>query len=90
MHVEQLVGHRTDRFDDQGTDGDIGDEMTVHDVHMHPVAAALVDGADLIAQPREIGRENGGGDLDGWGGQGKSPAAVSAALLVWSSCDSES
>ena len=41
-----------------------GHEMAVHHVDMDPVGARRVDGADLLAEPGEIGREDGGGDTD--------------------------
>src|SRR3546814_14515368 len=41
--------------------------MAVHDVDMHPVGARRLDAAYLLAQPREIGAEDRGGDPDGGG-----------------------
>jgi hypothetical protein len=39
--------------------------MPVHHVDVDPVGARLVDGAHLLAEPGELGREDGGGDADG-------------------------
>ena len=38
--------------------------MAVHHVDMDPVGAGRVDRAHLLAQPREIGGEDRGGDAD--------------------------
>ena len=46
--------------------------MPVHHIHMHPVAARRIDGADVLAKPRKVGGEDGGGDEDGAGGHGGS------------------
>ena len=45
-----------------GPEGEVGHEVAVHDVDMDPVGAGRVDGAHLLAKPREVGGEDGGGD----------------------------
>ncbi len=64
MHVEDLLRVRTERLHDVGADGDVGHEMPVHDVDMDPVAARRIDGAHLLAEPREVGREDRRGNDD--------------------------
>ena len=64
MHVEHLLRARPDAFDEARPEGDVRHEMAVHDIDMHPVAARFVDGADLLAEAGEIGREDGGGNKD--------------------------
>ena len=48
-------------------DGDVGHETAVHHVDMDPIGPGRVDGADLLAQAREIGRQDRGRDEDGAG-----------------------
>jgi hypothetical protein len=50
--------------DDVGAEGEVGHEAPVHDVPLDAVDARLLEGDDLVAQPREVGRQHGGGDLD--------------------------
>ena len=38
-------------------DGQVRHEMTVHDIEMEQVRAAGLDVAQLVAQPRKVGRE---------------------------------
>ena len=56
VHVERLVGVLAQRLHDVRADGDIGHEMPVHHVDMHPVGAGGLDRAHLLAEPGEIGR----------------------------------
>ncbi len=64
MDVERLGGVRAKRLHHRRADRQVGHEMAVHHVDMDPVGARRVDGADLLAEPGEIGREDGGGDAD--------------------------
>jgi hypothetical protein len=58
MHVEWLGRVRPERLHHRGANGDVGHEMAVHDVDMDPVGPGHVDGADFLAQPRKIGRQD--------------------------------
>ena len=62
VDVEGQAGRTTDSFHHQGTHGDIGDEVPVHDVDMDPVGTGVFHGLDFLPQPCKIGGENGGGD----------------------------
>src|SRR5690606_32667406 len=64
VDVEDLLRMRPDRFDQLGTERDVRYEMAVHHVDMHPIAACRVDGAHLLAEPREVGRKDRRGDED--------------------------
>ena len=64
MHVEDLFGVRPERLHHVRADGDVGHEMPVHDIDMDPVGAGRIDGAHLLAEPGEIGREDRWGDDD--------------------------
>ena len=65
MDVERLGAVRPQRLHHGRADGEVGHEMAVHHIDMDPVGAGFVDGAHLLAEPGEIGREDGGGDADG-------------------------
>jgi hypothetical protein len=45
-------------------DGDVGDEMTVHDVDMEDSAAGVDGGLGLVAELGEVGGEDGGCEFD--------------------------
>src|SRR5207245_422071 len=57
-------GALTDRGDDARTDGDVGHESPVHDVHVELVGAARLDPRDVVAEGGEVRREDRGRDLD--------------------------
>ena len=58
MNVEGLCRRAADRLQHDRPDGDVRNETAVHHIDMDPVGAGSVDGADLLAQAREIGRQN--------------------------------
>lgn len=62
VDVLGALDERADLGDDGGAKGHVGDEVAVHDVDVQPVRALLhLEGA-LLAQGREVGAEDGGGD----------------------------
>ena len=64
MGVEAFPAVGPDRPDRGGAEADVGDIVPVHHVEMDPVGTGLVDLAHLLAQPREIGGQDGGCDQD--------------------------
>ena len=50
--------------DDVGPEGEVGHEAAVHHVPLDAVDARLLQGAALLAQPGEVGREHGRDDRD--------------------------
>ena len=64
MNVERLCRRAADGLQHDRADGDVGHETAVHHVDMDPIGAGRVDGADLLAQAREIGRQDRGRDED--------------------------
>ncbi len=54
MNVEDLLAVRTQGLHHRRADGQIGDEMPVHDIDMNIVGTSHVDGSDLFAQAGEI------------------------------------
>lgn len=67
VNVEDFFGVGADGFYNDGADGEVGDEVAVHDIDMDVVGTGFVDGADFFAQAGEIGGEDGGGDFDDHG-----------------------
>ena len=65
VHVHEGLHMRAERLDRRGAEGEVGHEMPVHHVDMDPIGALRLDGLDLLTEVGEIGREDGGGDLDG-------------------------
>ena len=64
VHVERLCGRAAHRIHDRRTERDVRYEPAVHDVDMNPIGARLIDGADFLAKPPQIGGKNGGRDND--------------------------
>ena len=60
---------RPDLRDDGGAEGQVRDEVAVHDVDVHPVAAPFDAVAAAGAQAGKVGGEDGG-RYDGGGGHG--------------------
>ena len=57
MHVQEHVGGLAQGLHHRHADGDVGDELAVHHVHMHPVGSGNL--FDIPFQIGEIGRKNG-------------------------------
>ena len=55
---------RRERLRTIGADGEVRDEAPVHDVEVDPVGAAGLARGDGLAEPGEVGREEGRGDPD--------------------------
>ena len=54
VDVQGQSGGPAQGFGHRGADGDIGDEMAVHDVHVNPVDAGLLRFPDVLRQAAEI------------------------------------
>ncbi|KAG1388354.1 hypothetical protein G6F58_013510 [Rhizopus delemar] len=50
---------------DHRADGQVGDIVVVHHVHVDPVRAGGDDVADFLAQAGEVSRQDAGGDAGG-------------------------
>jgi hypothetical protein len=57
MGLQCLADHRSE--------SQVGHIVVVHDIEMNPVGAGGKDGADLLAQAGEVGREDRGGNAVG-------------------------
>ena len=62
--VEDEGGAFADACDDDGADGDVGNEVAVHDVDVEPFCAGCFDRADFLAETGEICGEDRWGDDD--------------------------
>src|SRR5258706_10913133 len=65
LTVEHLAGAGPDALDHPRPKADVRHEVPVHDIDMHPVAAALVDRPHLLAEAGEVGGEDRRRDKDG-------------------------
>ena len=67
MGLERHGGVFTCGGDDVRSERQVGDELAVHHVPLDEIDAGLLEAGDLLAEPREVGRQHGGRDLDGAG-----------------------
>ena len=58
MHVQGQGSDRSQRLHHRNADGDVGDEHSVHHIHMHPVGAAALDVVNIPFQIGKIGGQN--------------------------------
>ena len=74
VHVHEGLYMRAERRHGGGAKGQVGDKMSVHHVHMHPITALGFDGLNLLAEIGEIGGQDRRGDFYGTvKGHGLSP-----------------
>ncbi len=64
MYIERQFRILSDKIDNCRAEGNIIDEMPVHDVAVDPVGTGFLDVPDFISQSRKIGGENGRRDDD--------------------------
>ena len=57
MYVHRLAAGFADGLDNRETERNVGDEYTVHDIHVQPVCLALVDHLNFLVQMEKVGRE---------------------------------
>ena len=57
MNVDGFGGVTFDGFEDRGSEGQVGDEVSVHDVEVEFVNAGFFSGVDGVGQVAEIGGE---------------------------------
>src|SRR6266436_733345 len=62
MDVERQSRELANSRDDSRSEGNVIDEMSVHDVAMNPIGPGLFNPAHFIGQSGKIGGENGGSD----------------------------
>src|SRR5207344_689023 len=59
VHVEWHAGDALERFHHRHADRDVGDEMTVHHVHVNQLRAATLRHRHRFTEIGEVGRQNG-------------------------------
>ena len=64
VSVKGQFGAAADLRHNRGPEGDVGDEMPIHDVEVDNIRPAPVNPGDLLAQTAEVGGEKGGGYLN--------------------------
>ena len=57
MNVDGFGGVTFDGLEDRGSEGQVGDEVSVHDVEVEFVNAGFFSGVDGVGQVTEIGGE---------------------------------
>ena len=62
VRVERGAHARAEGGDHVGAQGDVGHEVAVHDVDLHPVGAGGLDGGNLLAEAGEVGGKDRGDD----------------------------
>ena len=73
VDLQGQAGDRAQSLDDRLAETEVGHEDPIHHVEVDAIGAGLLDGPHLVAQPQEIGRQDGWGELDHAGG-GARPA----------------
>ena len=58
MDIEKGRDVTSECLDRRGPEREVGHEVSIHHVNMHPVRALRLDGPDLAAEISEIGRED--------------------------------
>ena len=64
MHIERELRVFAHGRDDRGPEGNVIDEMAIHDVEMEPIGARFFDAVDLRFEMGEIRGEDGRSDED--------------------------
>jgi hypothetical protein len=60
MDVQRQLRNLMTSFHDERAHGDVGDEMTIHDVDVDPISSGFFDLPELIFQSGEISRKDRG------------------------------
>ncbi len=64
VYIERLVSDFTQGIDHQRADGDVWDEMTVHDINVNVIGAGAVNGLNIFTKTGKIGGKDRWGDFD--------------------------
>ena len=64
MDIDRLLRRLAHGLDDDRADRDVRHKAPVHDIDMDPVGSRPIDGAHLLGEPAEIGRQDRRGDDD--------------------------
>ena len=50
VNVQGLLGHRTQRLNNQRSNGDVRNKAAVHDIYMDPICTGFIHGFHLFAE----------------------------------------
>src|SRR2546423_1078029 len=64
VRLDGELGDPSHRLDRSRSEGEVGDEMPIHDIDLDPVGAALDRLPDLLTEAREVRGQDRGDDLD--------------------------
>src|SRR5205807_7387539 len=64
MDVERQICELANNRDDSRSEGNVIDEMSIHDVAMNPIGPGLLNPVHFIGQSGKIGGQDGGRDQD--------------------------
>src|SRR5689334_8244582 len=62
--IEMELGDPADGLDHRRPDGQVGDEMAVHDIQMEEARTRAFDLGDVLGQARKVRREDGWDDFN--------------------------
>lgn len=66
MAVHEHLGMLSQGLDDWSANGQIGNVVPIHDIHVQPIGTAFLDELGLRRQIGEVGGEHGGRNLRAW------------------------
>jgi hypothetical protein len=64
VDIERELRLLADNFDNHRSEGNVVDEMAIHDVAVNPVGAGRFYLSDFVGQLGKVGREDGRSDDD--------------------------
>ena len=74
---------RLQRLHHRRADGDVGDEVAVHHVHVNQIGAAALDGGDVAPERGEVGGQNRRRDLHGHSAHRLTSSDTASVVVTW-------
>jgi hypothetical protein len=82
VSLEEKAGDRPQGFEGDRPERDVRDKAAVHDVNLDAIDAGGFNGFYLLAEAREIGREDRGRNFDQKASSFQAPGAVIPATMA--------
>lgn len=82
VSLEEKAGDRPQGFESDRPERDVWDKAAVHDVNLDAIDAGGFNGFHLLAEAREIGREDRGRNFDQKASSFQAPGAVIPATMA--------
>ena len=54
VHIQRLLGVGANGIHNQGTNGDVRHEATIHNINVNPVSACFINSLDFFSQATKI------------------------------------